>query len=662
MDLLTKLFFIALIGTPLILFVPRKIKGYLNLFLNLFIAVITTSMVVLVFQEGPINYFLIDLSIIGSVHLKIDELSSIFILVINFTVLTSSMFSIGYLKDRGNVGSLSLHFFSFALLHASMLLVCMSQDLLAFIVFWEIMSLCSFVQVIFESENPVNIKAALNYFIQMHVNVVMLMIAVVWLYNKTGMQNFEALHFYFSSNPNLPLFLIFFVSFGMKAGFIPLHTWLPHADPAAPCPSAGLMSGAMIKLGIYGILRVLTYVEADLLEIGIFIYVISMLTGLYGIIQAAIQKDIKKMLAYSSIENIGIIGMGIGLGVLGIVQKSQLITFMGFAGALMHVINHSLFKSLLFYTSGSVYIKSGTRQIDQLGGIIKKMPVTGALFLVGSLAICGLPPFNGFISEFLIYSGMMGLLHADFSMDILELAALISLVLIGGIAIFSFTRVFGIIFLGKPRSEAAANVTEVSGFMHIPNILIVLVILAIGFAPDIFVKFISGAVSLYMPFDETSEIVVHQFDSISQVGLVSILFVILTITIYVIRTLKVKSNSEAYGPTWGCGYNGTSDKLQYTGASYAGNFIALIKPIVKVKTEFKNFEEKEIFPLDRSLHTESDDPIETKGVMGIVKKLTDSLSIFAKVQDGQTQHYILYAFLFITIMLLLTIFDVMNRI
>ncbi len=661
MDFLTKLFFYALIGTPLILFVPKNIKSYLNFFINFFIAVVTTCMVVIVFKEGPINYFLIDLSIIGTVHLKIDELSSIFILVINFTVITSSMYSVGYLKDRGNAGALSLHLFSFSLLHASMLLVCMSQDLLAFIVFWEIMSLCSFVQVIFESENPVNIKAALNYFIQMHINVVMLMIAVVWLYNKTGMQNFEALHFYFSSNPNFPLFLIFFVSFGMKAGFIPLHTWLPHADPAAPCPSAGLMSGAMIKLGIYGILRILTYVETDLLEIGIFIYVISMLTGLYGIIQAAIQKDIKKMLAYSSIENIGIIGMGVGLGVLGIAQKSQLITFMGFAGALMHVINHSLFKSLLFYTAGSVYIQTGTRQIDRLGGLMKRMPVTGVLFLIGSLAICGLPPFNGFVSEFLIYSGMMGLLHAEFSMDILELAALISLVLIGGMAIFAFTRAFGIMFLGTPRSEEAANATEVNTYMNIPNIIIVAAILAIGFAPGFFVKFISGAVSLYMPF-EPSGIVIHQFDSISKVGLVSILFVIMMITIYVIRTLKVKSNSEVYGPTWGCGYTGSSDKLQYTGASYAGNFIHLIKPIVKVKTEFVNFEEKDLFPKSRPLSTESDDPIETKGIFSVVKKLTQSLSYFAKIQDGQTQHYILYAFLFITIMLLMTVFDVFTHI
>jgi hydrogenase-4 component B len=657
MDFLMKIFFFTLLITPLLLFVSKNSKPYLNLAINLFIAGISTYIAILVYKQGTINYYLADLSIIGPVHLKIDELSAIFIMVINFTVLTASFFSIGYFQDKGNAGSISLHLFSFSILHAAMLLVCMAQDLLAFIVFWEIMSLCSFVQILFDSEDPINIKAALNYFIQMHINVVFLILAVVWLYNKTGMQNFDALHFYFSSNKNFPLFLMFFLSFGMKAGFLPLHTWLPHTDPAAPCPSAGLMSGAMIKLGIYGILRVLVYIESDLLEIGIFIYVISMLTGLYGIIQAAIQKDFKKMLAYSSIENIGIIGMGIGLGILGIALNSQLITFMGFAGALMHVINHSLFKSLLFYTAGSVFLRTGTRQIDRLGGLIKKMPVTSILFLIGSLAICGLPPFNGFVSEFLLYSGMMGLLHADFSIDILELAALISLVLMGGIAVFTFTRAFGIIFLGTPRSIEASKAIEVDFFMLFPNILIVLVMLSIGFAPDVFVKYISRAVNLYMPV-ESSGIVIHKFDSISQLGLVNILFIILMFTIYVIRTLKVKSNTEIYGPTWGGGYTGSSDKLQYTGSSYSGNLIQLIKPLIKVKTEFKNYEENEIFPKDRSLKTETDDPIETKGIVGIVKKLTSFLSIFARVQNGQMQQYILFAFLFVSILLLLTLFNI----
>lgn len=659
MDFLIKFLFLTLLATPLILLVHKDFKGYLNLLINLLVAGASTYMVVLQYQTGTLNYYLADLSIIGAVHLKIDELSSIFILVINFTVLTSSLYSIGYLKNRGNAGALGLHFFTFAILHPAMLLVCMTQDLLAFIVFWEVMSLCSFVQVIFDSEDPVNIKAALNYFIQMHINVVLLMIAVVWLYYKTGMQNFEALHLYFSSNPNFPLFLVFFLSFGMKAGFVPLHTWIPHADPSAPCPSAGLMSGAMIKIGVYGIFRVLMYVENDLLEIGIFIYCISMVTGLYGIIQASIQKDFKKLLAWSSIENIGIIGMGIGLGMLGIALQSPLIVYMGFAGALIHVINHSLFKSLLFYTAGSVFISTGTRQIDRLGGIIKKMPVTAILFLIGALAICGLPPFNGFVSEFLIYSGMMGLLHAEFSMDILELAALISLVLIGGIALFSFTRLFGIMFLGKPRSKEALQASEGNLWMLLPNILIVLAMLTIGLAPEVFVKYVSRTANLFIPVNPGG-MIIHQFDAISGVGLASLIFILMMSIIYFLRTLKVKANTEVYGPTWGCGYTGYDEKMQYTGTSYAGIFIQLIRPIVKVKTEFKEYEEKEIFPADRSLETESDDAIETKGIMGSVKKLSKFLFIFARIQDGQTQSYILYAFLFISVMLLLTVLEIIQ--
>jgi hydrogenase-4 component B len=459
------------------------------------------------------------------------------------------------------------------------------------------------------------------------------------------------LHFYFSSNNNFLLFFLFFLSFGMAAGFFPLPTRLSYTIAATPWPSASLMSSALIKLGIYGILRILVYVESDLLEIGIFIYVLSAISGLYGILQATVQKDFKKMLAYSSIENIGIIGMGIGMGILGIALKSQLITFMGFAGALMHVINHSLIKALLFYTAGSVFLRTGTRQMNRLGGLIKKMPVTSILFLVGSLAIGGLPPFNGFVSKFLIYSGMMGLLHANFSMDPLELASLVSLVLMGGISVFTFTRAFGLMFLGTPKSLKATKASEVNFFMLFPSILTVLVMLSISFAPDIFVKFISIAVNLYMPVESTG-IVIPQFDSIGQLGLVSILFIILMVTIYVIRTLIVKSNTESYESTKSSGYIRSRDKLKYAGPSFSGNLAPLIKPIVYIKTGFK---ENGISLKDRTYKKENDRSIKTKGNAETVKKESLFLSLLAKVQKGQASHYISSAFLFIALVLLLLI-------
>ncbi len=234
-------------------------------------------MVVLYYHHGTINYYLTDLSLIGPVHLKIDALSSIFILVINFTVLTSSFYSLRYFKSSAEANVPDLHLVLFILLHTVMLLVCMVQDLLPFILLWEIVALFSFLQILFDSEALGNTKAALHYFIQMHLNVVLLIVAVVWLYHKTGIQNFDALHFYFSSSPNFLLFILFFLSFGMNAGFVPLHSWFSKAAPSIPSPSAGLLSGATLTLGIYGIFRVLMYVETDLIDIELFVYCISII-------------------------------------------------------------------------------------------------------------------------------------------------------------------------------------------------------------------------------------------------------------------------------------------------------------------------------------------------------------------------------------------------
>ena len=211
-------------------------------------------------------------------------------------------------------------------------------------------------------------------------------------------------------------------------------------------------------MGIYGILRVLMSVQNDLLLIGIIILVISLISGVLGVMMAIVQHDLKRLLAYHSIENIGIIGIGIGLGVIGLATNNTALSLLGFSGGLLHVLNHSLFKSLLFFNAGSVYHATHTRNIEHLGGLMKKMPYTAILFLIGSLAICGLPPFNGFISEYLIYIGMFKSLSvANLYQSILVLGTIVGLSLIGGLAIFCFTKAFGIVFLGEPRSEKAAD-------------------------------------------------------------------------------------------------------------------------------------------------------------------------------------------------------------
>ena len=297
---------------------------------------------------------------------------------------------------------------------------------------------------------------------------------------------------FFGSSINIWLFLIFFAGFGIKAGFLGLHTWLPQAHPAAPSHISGVMSGVIVKMGIYGIFRIITFLKADYLILGEIIITLSLLTGLFGIMNAAVHRDFKKMLAYCTIENIGIIGIGIGLGLIGIAKGQSLLVFLGFGGALLHVLNHSLFKSLLFFSAGSVYRQTHTRDMDKLGGLIKTMPKTSMIFLTGAIAIGGIPPLNGFISEFLIYCGILKGINSDGIAQItLMILTLAGMSLIGGISIITFTKTFSTIFLGTPRQKLKHEPSEVSLLMLIPQYIIIAFMASIAFFPAFYINLLS---------------------------------------------------------------------------------------------------------------------------------------------------------------------------
>lgn len=396
------LFLAVLFLSVLIFFVPGSVKYFLTLALILLGIVVTTQWSVELMTEGGqiVERTLIKMPEGSIMVLTLDRLSAFFILVINITVLTGFVYSSGYLapylKSKSHL-SFSIHYFSYLWLWLSMLMVVMVRDGLSFLIVWEIMALSSFFLVIFDAAERTILKAGINYLIQMHAGMFFIMTGFLIVERETGIMSFNALGEYFSSHPNFPLFLIFFAGFAIKAGFIPLHTWLPEA----PSHVSGVMSGVMIKMGIYGIVRVLMAMQSDLLLTGTVILVVSLFSGVMGVMMAIVQHDLKRLLAYHSIENIGIIGTGIGLGMIGLALESPVLAVLGFAGGLLHVLNHSLFKSLLFFNAGSVYRSTHTRNMEQLGGVMKRMPLTALLFLTGSLAICGLPPFNGFISEYL---------------------------------------------------------------------------------------------------------------------------------------------------------------------------------------------------------------------------------------------------------------------
>ncbi len=647
-----------------IFFVPKRHKFCLSFFLHLGVIVLTSTWAIQALngiEKLSFDNFLPHFWT-SNAHLKIDKLSAFFILIVNFTCLTGILYAKGYLKpyfEKKTAMAFSIHFFSFLWLHLSMLLVTMMSNGLTFMIAWEIMSVTSFLLVMFDAEDKTVLRTGINYLIQMHIGLMFIMLGFLTVEKYSGYFSFEGIKIYAETHSNFLLFLIFFVGFGIKAGFIPLHTWLPQAHPAAPSHVSGVMSGVMIKIGIYGILRIIASLKTDFFEIGSFLLTISIISGLLGVMFAIVQHDLKKLLAYHSIENIGIIGIGIGAGLIGISIDNSALAVLGLTGGILHILNHSLFKSLLFYSAGSVYSECHTKNVEQLGGLAKKMPKTAIFFLLGSLAICGLPPFNGFISEFLIYSGFFkGMYNAALYRSVAFLLSIVALALIGGLAIFCFTKAFGIVFLGEARSEKTQNAKEVSAIMLFSKFLISIFIIGIGILPMFFVQPISKWISEIFSLGIDEALIHRKFDFLPSLSIFAGIFILTAAIILLIRYLKLKKVNVRRNVPWGCGYTALTPTHQYTSTSFADHYATLANPILRMKKHFKPIEEEEIFPKNRHFEAHSEDIFQTK-IEKIAEKSTYYLQKLAFLQTGQLQHYILYAFLFILLVFGLTFFKIL---
>lgn len=659
MEMINVSWIVTLLAIFVLFFVPSKSKAYTAAF-----AVVINSLITSWLAFPALSGQLVEISIfagtfIGDIAIRIDALSAWFILIINFTSLTGVFYGIGYLKSYDNPApKLTLHWSLFILFHLSMVWVCMLQNGFAFILAWEIMSLTSMLLVIFDHNNAQTLKAGINYLVQMHISVVLLTIGFIWVYSSTGSFSFEAIRSFFQSNNNIWLFLVFFVGFGLKAGFIPFHSWLPHAHPAAPSHISGVMSGVIVKLGIYGIFRIITFLNSDFILLGEIILSLSVLTGIYGILNASVHRDFKRMLAYCTIENIGIIGIGIGIGLIGIGNASPVMYFLGFGGALLHVLNHSLFKSLLFYSAGSVFQQTHTRNMEHLGGLIKSMPKTAVTFLVGAVAIGGLPPFNGFVSEFIIYIGLIEGIHSNsLSQILLFVLSLAGLSIIGGLSVLTFTKTFGVMFLGQPRTELEHKPHEVSKLMLVPQYVIIAIMLSVAFIPHFYMSII-GKSLMAIPFlNADMNAITGYTNTIRDISLYSLILIGIAAAIWLVRSIVMRQHIQSIDATWGCGYTAPNSRIQYTGKSFS-------KPLGKIFNlwliENKHFEELnpgEIFPEKRTYFSHYHDFFERKLIDPIISRLNFSANYFSFIQNGRVQSYVLYGIVFILAMFILTVFN-----
>lgn len=645
----------AIVSIP---FFKTKGRGILTLGIITLQVVIISTLAFSVFANGSVEYFYSGSFVTGVIPIRIDYLSAWFILVISFTFLTGVWYGVQYMKKYiDQTDNLALHAAAFLLLYTSLIDICLIQNSLIILVAWEIMALSSFVVIIFEHYKSATLKAGINFLIQSHVCILFLTMAFMWVKVKTGSYDLNAISAFTSSQTKitgLALFIFFFIGFAIKAGFVPFHTWLPLAHPVAPAPISGIMSGVIIKIGIYGILRVLMLIKTDMVTIGYFILLVSVVTGLYGVMLAIVQHNLKKLLAYHSIENIGIIGIGIGLGCLGLGYSNQILVLAGFGGAMLHVLNHSLFKSLLFFGAGNVYQAKHTMNIESLGGLIKRMPHTGYLFLIGSLAICGLPPFNGFISEFFLYNGLFhGLVSSNFKFILFLLFSILGLVIIGGLALICFTKAFGIVFLGSPREEIHEEKNIEIPLRIWPMYLIVLLIMTIGLSPLIFNNYLLNIISLYQP-DLDPQIKLQFGETLAKLSIVgwySLGFVALVSVIYFLKLLITRKRIVGQGTTWGCAYTGQTEKMQYTASSFIRSYRKLAEPLLSIKKEKK--EAIGLYPQNIMQKTHANDKIEIWLINKPLFMIRKVLNSFVFLQNGNIQAYILYGSVFVGLALLL---------
>ena len=582
-----------------------------------------------------------------SLSFQIDTLSSFFLIAIFAVSLLAVIYSFHYMDKPKKAVRTSFNYFFFSLLIASMAMVVTASNIISFMLSWEIMSLSSFFLVIYNHQSQENRKAGYLYFVFSHVGALFIFAGFGLVYGFTGSFGFETLAS-LPDNVKLLVFILTFIGFGSKAGVFPFHVWLPHAHPAAPSHISAVMSGVMIKTGIYGIVRMYALLNLHTPLFGYIVLIAGIISGILGVVYALGQHDLKRLLAYHSVENIGIILIGIGIGMIGVNSGNPVMAVLGFSGGLLHVLNHSIFKSLLFMGAGIVIQKTGTRTIDALGGLLKNMKITGITFLIGSLAISGLPPFNGFVSEFFVYIGGFKGVALSGTPFVLSLLGIISLAVIGGLALACFTKVFGVVFQGEPRSKPAENVNEKGAAMLIPMLILAAACILIGIFPQVFILMaIKATSSLGLGY---GRIPLEPFiEMTGNITRFSAIFFIVLFTILALRTILYRGKEITRSGTWGCGFTQPTVKMQYTGSSYAASILDFFRPVAPMEEDHPGVRGR--FPEKTHYHSHVSDIAELHMENVIVRPVVSLFDKLRWIQHGDIHLYIGYILLAIVVLL-----------
>jgi formate hydrogenlyase subunit 3/multisubunit Na+/H+ antiporter MnhD subunit len=550
----------------------------------------------------------------GALALGLDPLSALFSTVVFALGLATAVFGAGYLRGHAGRRPLGVFALFFNVLVASMGLLLVARQAVLFLVAWEVMTVASFLLVAFEHEETSVRTAARTYLVASHLGTAALFALFLALGAAAGSLRFDAFAAAASAGAGLPAALLFalaLVGFGTKAGLVPLHVWLPEAHPAAPSHVSALMSGALVKMGVYGLLRATTFLPAPPLVHGLALAGVGLAGAVAALALALSQRDIKRVLAYSTVENVGLIALATGLGLAGAALGAPAVAALGVAGALLHVWNHALMKGLAFLGAGALAHGAGTRDLERMGGLLRRLPATGTLLVLAAAALAGLPPLNGFVSEWLLYVGLLRAGEtAPASLALLGWLALATLAFVGAVAAAAFTRLVGIALLGAPRSAAAASAHEGGPLLLAPLALLGAGNVAVALFPAQAVALVvpAAAVVLRVPEADVAFALAPAVAALAgpmRLGLCALL--LLGAALVALSRRALSRRDVRASSTWSCGFSAESARIQYTAASYSELATRSVSP-GPLRPALSVTAPEGLFPLGARFASEADDP------------------------------------------------------
>jgi len=644
------------------------------------LAAVLSASVLLSHSEVRFSSQIIEAIPTMSLSFYIDGISAFFMLIIGLVATCVSVYSVGYVGSYAEGHSVKTLGSLLNLFVLSMVLVTATNNVFSFLLFWELMSLASFFLVVYEHEKETNLRSGVVYLVMTHIGTAMITAAFLVMYFQTGSLSFDSFRAAAGQLSPFTRDLVFVLAlggFGTKAGLVPMHVWLPKAHPSAPSNVSALMSGVMLKVGIYGIVRVtLDFVVPNTPAyawLGLLMVVAGASSGLVGVLYASVEHDIKRALAYHSVENIGIIVLGLGLSVVFMSYGLTTIAALALLASMYHSLNHAVFKGLLFMGAGSVLMRTGTADMNQMGGLAKRMPWTSLFFLVGSIAIAGLPPLNGFVSEWLTLQALLSSYQVPNAVLQLSIGfASIAFALTLGLASATFVKLFGISFLSRPRSKPAEEATEAPRSMIAGMAIAGSLCVLLGVLPVLATSAVSSAfafdvqlVGSYAPFGPLT--VGYTADGIGSVTSLSMPTVLLlaasggaALLGFAAVAGSGRRTTTRHYTTWEGGFGALDERTEYTATSLSQPirtvFKSFFRPHTSVKREYfseTNHQLKKSVSVISETREVFEDYLYAPSLRGVVYVLDR----VRRIQSGKINSYFLYIMLVTIALLALVVFQ-----